>query len=93
MKHYLNPKKAAKSFVLAGALSFGVFAGGHFTEAAGPDHGKANQAAQVKAEVKVKVSVPAVKVQAKDEVKVKVKDDKGKYTGSRYAHGEHFHRV
>lgn len=79
MKHYLNPNKVAKSFVLAGALSFGVFAGGQFTEAAGLDKGKPEQTVQVKsansakANVKAKSIVPAapaVKVQAKDEVRV-----------------------
>lgn len=41
MKHYLNPNVVAKSFVLAGALTFGVLAGGHFTHAAGFEKGKA----------------------------------------------------
>ena len=79
MKHYLNPNKVARSFVLAGALSFGIFAGGHFTEAAGPDHAKAEKTVQVKnssnvkANVKVTPVVPAApKVQEKAEVKAPV---------------------
>jgi hypothetical protein len=79
MKHYLNSNKVAKSFVLAGALSFGIFAGGQFTEAAGPDQAKAEKTVQVKpsnnakVNVEVKPVVPAAPaapaVQAKDEVK------------------------
>lgn len=82
MKHYLNFNKVAKSFVLVGALSFGVFAGGHFTEAAGPDKANTEHTVQVKSEkakVKTKQIVPtatAVKVQANDEVKVPVKTKK-----------------
>ncbi|WP_462411451.1 glycoside hydrolase family 25 domain-containing protein [Neobacillus sp. Marseille-QA0830] len=40
MKHYLKPYKLVKSFVLTGVLSFGLMAGGHFTEAAGLDKAK-----------------------------------------------------
>ena len=54
MKHYLNTNKIAKSFVLAGALSIGIFAGGHFTEAAGPDKAKIEQTVQVKGANSVK---------------------------------------
>src|SRR4051794_26896171 len=57
MKHYLNPNKVMKSFVLAGALSVGVLAGGHFTLAAGPDHAKAGHNVHVKVENTVKVNV------------------------------------
>ena len=81
MKHYLNTNKIAKSFVLAGALTLGVFAGGQFTEAAGPDKVKPEQAAHVnrgnsvKSEVKAKPAVPAapaVKAQVPAEAKAAV---------------------
>lgn len=58
MKHYLNPNLVAKSFVLAGALSLGVLAGGHFTEAAGP--AKADHTTHVKSVNSVKANVKTI---------------------------------
>src|SRR5574342_504178 len=63
MRHYLNTNKLVKSFVLAGALSIGVLAGGHFTEAAGPDTVKVEHSVHVKSEVTVKAK-KATKSQA-----------------------------
>lgn len=89
MKHYLNPNKVAKSFVLAGALSFGIFAGGQFTEAAGPDRAKVEKSVQVKQSNNAKVNVnvkpvapAAPAVQAKDKVSAQVKPKEEKASKS-----------